>query len=178
MKEIEIWKDVDCYNGDYQVSNLGRVKSYKCGKERILNGALNAAGYLRVLLSKNKKSKWWAVHRLVMLSFVSNPESKLEVNHINGVKADNRLDNLEWCTASENAIHAFNMGLRSAKKGEENHNATLTKEDTYNIKVLLNIGEKQKSIAERYGVMPNCISRINTGVRWSHINLEPSLVEI
>lgn len=113
----ELWKPINGYEDRYHVSNLGRVKSIKriseqdhLLPERILRPG-NLRGYHRVLLLKNGHRKNVQVHRLVAKAFIPNPKNKPQVNHINGVKNDNRVDNLEWVTASENKQHAFDTGL-------------------------------------------------------------------
>lgn len=113
----ELWKPINGYEDRYHISNLGRVKSIKriseqdhLLPERILKPG-NLRGYHRVLLLKNGHRKNVQVHRLVAKAFIPNPENKPQVNHINGVKNDNRVDNLEWVTASENKQHAFDTGL-------------------------------------------------------------------
>lgn len=122
----EIWKDIPGYEGLYQVSNLGRVKSLerlvnngvadytiaeriKTPSEKINKGRDN--GYLALALYKNNKSKNFYVHRLVAEAFVPNPQRKETVNHINGDKHDNRAQNLEWSTYKENNLHAYVTGL-------------------------------------------------------------------
>ena len=112
----EIWKDIVGYEGLYVVSNLGRVKSIRYKNSRILKPHLNERGYLVVGLSKNGKAKIYKVHRLVMISFVGYLEGKDQVNHIDGNKTNNRLDNLEWCTQSENLRHAYDNGLAKKEK--------------------------------------------------------------
>lgn len=103
----EIWKDIEGYEGLYQVSNLGRVKSLKRlhTKERIISHFLNHGGYARVNLWKDNKSKKYSVHRLVAEAFVPNPDRKPQVNHIDENKQNNHADNLEWCTQLENHNH-------------------------------------------------------------------------
>ena len=165
----EIWKDVNGYEGDYQVSSLGRVKSFKYGKEKILKPGKGSRGYLTVSLSKNKKGKTIKVHRLVALAFIKNPQGKRTVNHINGVKADNRLSNLEWATDSENIKHAFANGL-SCNKGENGTNK-LTKKQVIEVRRLSAQGMNRKNIISKLGldVTPNNISEIKAGRSWSHI---------
>lgn len=105
----EIWKDIEGYKGYYQISTLGHVKSlprFHVLEERIIH--LNKVKkYNTVSLHKNKKEKRYGVHRLVALAFISNPDNKPQVNHINGDCRDNRVENLEWMTSSENHLHAF-----------------------------------------------------------------------
>lgn len=121
---IEIWKDIKGYEGLYQVSNLGRVKSLsktvrsaiqKCGTrttvDKIVRQAKISSGYYRVGLSNNKVHKGYLVHRLMAIAFIPNPDNLEQVNHKDGNKLNNSLDNLEWVTRSENAIHSFKLGL-------------------------------------------------------------------
>lgn len=101
----EIWKDIAGYEGKYQVSNLGNVKSLnynRTGKEQILTPIKNPKGYLIVGLSKNCISKQHYIHRLIAQAFIENPENLPQVNHIDENKFNNRVDNLEWCTAEYN----------------------------------------------------------------------------
>lgn len=122
----EIWKDIKGYEGSYQVSNLGRVKSLqrtiRCGlancnnkrtiPEQILRPRRDLKkGYMQVTLSKSSVLTVYSVHRLVASAFIPNPHNKPEVNHIDGHPSNNNVENLEWVTKSENAIHAFKLGL-------------------------------------------------------------------
>ena len=106
---MEEWKDI-CEG--YQVSNLGRVKSTKRKEEKILKLKADKSGYMRVHLRVDNMDVFESVHRLVAKAFVLNSEGKNEVNHINGIKTDNRAENLEWCTRTENLIHAYKTNLR------------------------------------------------------------------
>lgn len=103
MREInEVWRDIKGFEGLYQVSNLGRVKSLKCGKEKILKPGKTTCGYLQVILSKDGKTKAYKVHRLVANTFIPNPNNLETVNHINEDKTDNRVENLEWMNYKDN----------------------------------------------------------------------------
>lgn len=99
----EIWKDIEGYEGLYQVSDLGRVKSF--ATSRVLKPYRNKAGYLLVYLCKNGKRKTHRIHRLVAQSFIPNPENKPEVNHLDENKTNNMVSNLEWSTRKENLNH-------------------------------------------------------------------------
>ena len=113
---MEIWKNIKGYEGLYQISNMGRVKSLerkiphwrggeRVQKERILKQVVTHNGYLRVGLRVDGKQKMLRVHRLVCEAFHENPDNKSDVNHINENKTDNRACNLEWCTRIENCNH-------------------------------------------------------------------------
>lgn len=115
---MEIWKDIVDYEGIYQVSNTGKIKrigayTNQTGKtwnsERILKPARKSRGYMYVQLSKNGKTCPKHVHRLVAEAFIPNPENKPTVNHKNGNKADNSVENLEWATYTENNIHSIRV---------------------------------------------------------------------
>ena len=121
----EIWKDIRGYEGIYQISNLGKVKSIgrneqyevngkiinRVRKEKILSKCIDNQGYVIVALSLNRKIKYYKVHRLVATYFVSNTENKNIINHIDGDKTNNIYTNLEWCTIKENTVHAYKNNL-------------------------------------------------------------------
>ena len=109
---VEIWKDIKGYEGLYQVSNLGRVKSLR--KNIIMKEALKEERYLSITLHKNKTRKSFYIHRLVAQAFVSNPNNYPEVNHKDENKQNNQMDNLEWCTPKYNA----NYGTRNKRLSE------------------------------------------------------------
>lgn len=115
---MEIWKDIPNYEGLYQVSNLGRIKSLKreannqyCKDDTILKVRKHKNGYCFVALYKNGKSKEISIHRIVATSFLENSNNYPSINHINGNKEDNRIENLEWCSPSHNTKEAFRIGL-------------------------------------------------------------------
>ena len=120
---MEIWKDIEGYEGLYQVSNKGRIKSLnridsrgRKVNEKILSSKPNNKGYLRVHLYKNGKRKPFSVHRLVAIAFIPNPNNLLEVNHKDENKENNTVDNLEWCDRKYNA----NYGSRNERASVSN----------------------------------------------------------
>lgn len=131
----EIWKDVKDYEGLYQVSSLGRIKSLPkyviCGNgnmaERLIDEKIlkqttvTKCGYKKVSLTKDKKQRTYILHRLVADAFIPNPENKPQVNHKDGIKTNNNFENLEWVTPSENQIHALKLGLILPKRGKEHY---------------------------------------------------------
>ena len=128
---MEIWKDIPGYEGVYQVSNLGNVRSLKFGKERMLKPGKDRENYLHVDLSKNGKRKTCKVHRLVADTFIPSIEGKEFVDHINGIRNDNRMDNLRWCTHQENdnfplsRKHKSENNAWKGKTGELNHRSKI-----------------------------------------------------
>lgn len=134
----ETWMPMPSYNGQYEISNMGRVKSLdrvvikKSGENasiagRILKQYKRQSGYLKISVSKDGKRKTFDVHRLVGVVYIDNPENKKEINHKKGNKLDNRASSLEWKTPSENAQHKWDNGLQKPfwkdKKGRENPNS-------------------------------------------------------
>jgi len=121
---MEIWKDIEGWEDKYQVSNLGRIKSlarrFKRGdgltvnvEEKILKTMITKDGYERAKLNLMGGSKKYSVHRLVANAFIPNLENKPQVNHIDGNKLNNKVENLEWCTAKENVNHITKLGTHS-----------------------------------------------------------------
>lgn len=143
----EIWKDVQGYEGYYQVSNFGRFRSldrvvihgnYELElKGKIFKGRDNKRGYLLVSLCKDNNTLNSYIHRLVATLYVSNPYNKKEVNHIDGNKLNNHYLNLEWCTRSDNLKHAYDNGLKQGywkgKKGNVTNNKPISKYSLNNI---------------------------------------------
>lgn len=119
---MELWKSVFGFDGIYEVSNLGRIRSLdrtiypKRGKPYFVKGSVlkpqKRLDYSGVCLSNGKPYRVKLLHRIVAMAWIPNPENKPQVNHKNGNKRDNRVENLEWCTVSENSIHAIRTGLQ------------------------------------------------------------------
>lgn len=165
---MEIWKDIPNYEGYYQVSNLGRVKSLtrlvpgvKCWRKIqgvILKPYSNPRGYLWVSLLKNGVEKRRQVHRIVMEAFVG--PSKQHVNHIDSNPKNNRFDNLEYSGPLENSIHAWRNNRFPPRAGERNGRSKLTDAQRKEIKVLLSSGVARKQLAKDYNVSKSAIDRL------------------
>lgn len=179
MHKIEIWKDVVGYEGLYQISNLGRVKSLPrmvgagngyLSKERMLEICVSRNGYLFVPLCKNGKRKNHRIHRLIAQSFIPNPENKTQVNHIDHDIWNNNLDNLEWVTQSENMKHSFSNPKRKKPnvRGDNNPNSKLNLTKAEEIKNQYKSGlYTQKELGNMFGVGQGQISRIILNKVWS-----------
>jgi hypothetical protein len=166
----EVWKDIKDFEGFYQVSNLGNVKRLK-GKgsvsERLLCRKIDRYGYVKRVLCRYGKCFFLTEHRLVANSFIENPENKATVNHINGIKTDNRVENLEWNTQLENKQNAVNSGLTNLK-GNNHPRSKLTEIQVLEIKDV-GLSKTKTFLSKKYGVSRITISRIINNVNWNHI---------
>ena len=164
---MEVWKSLDgifdC--GEYyKVSNLGNVVSIDREiRNRLIKGqdiklSNDRYGYAKVKFKNQGKFKNHSVHVLVATVFIDNPENKPQVNHIDGNKLNNNVDNLEWVTGSENQRHAFDTGLNF--KGEKHHNSKLTDKERLEIIELRKSGYTYTKIAEMYNVVFSTIAVI------------------
>lgn len=176
----EIWKDIPGYEGFYQVSNMGNIKSldryikHQKGGNRLIRGRFmkqqaQKNGYLSVMLQRDSKEKRISVHRLVALAFIKNQSGKPEVNHIDGNKLNNFANNLEWCTRVENYKHGRSLNLIKSIKGENNPAAKLNKSQVFDIVNLSKSGYSRKDMAEKYNVSISSIRRILINESWNHI---------
>jgi hypothetical protein len=166
----EIWKDVKGFEGLYQVSNIGNVKRFIgkiIPKERLIGRIVDRDGYSRRTLCKNGLSKQMTEHRIVAIAFIKNPKNKETINHINGIKSDNRVENLEWNTHKENQEHAVRTGLKD-QKGIKHHKCKLTEEQVLEIRKI-GFSQKRMSLSKKYGVCRTTILRIIRGSNWTHI---------
>jgi len=169
----ERWKPVVGYESLYSVSSFGRVKRTKAGSNtwpgRILSIALAGAGYPFVGLWDNNGKKQRYVHHLVAEAFIGPCPDGKQINHIDGVKVNDSVSNLEYVTQFENNMHALRNGLRIQPRGEEHYRAKLTEEDVHSIRRLLG-KESQISIARCLNVSQGAISDIATGKRWAWLH--------
>jgi len=168
----EIWKIIPGYKGLYEVSNQGRVRSYSRGNNpRILKPEITWCGYARTALCRNGAfdRNHLSIHRLVAQAFIPNPENKPEINHKNGIKADNRVENLEWCTISENRKHAIATGLMIMPRGKQCSWAKLNEHKVQRIRLLIELGIRHKKIAKMFNISPSNVSHISVGSTWAHL---------
>lgn len=180
---METWKDIEGYEGLYLISNMGNVKSVERSVPNNINGGKRIIverhlkighdfyGYPQVNLHKNCIKKTTKIHRLVAKAFIKNNDCNQQVNHINGIKTDNRAINLEWCTSSENIKHAYKTGLRKTGNpkigGSKNHKAKLTESDVLNIRKNSYLG--LKILSQWFSVTTSTIHAIINRKTWRHI---------
>lgn len=167
--ENETWKDIDGFKGHYQVSNIGRVKSIKFIKHRILSQTDNK-GYFKIGFILNGKYTNIGVHRLVGLSFLDGYKDGLEINHKNGIKRDNRVENLEWVEHSVNMNHASVNNL--VRKGIKTHDNKLSENEVLKIRSIYKnkkIKSTYRSLAKDFGVCYKTIGSIIKRKKWRHI---------
>ncbi len=164
--ELETWKEIDGLSG-YWVSNFGQIKS----KRKIRAFHPDRYGYLVI----NIKEKTYKVHQVVAKAFIPNPENLPEVNHKDGIKSHNWVDNLEWMTKSEQMKHAIATGLFNPakylehvdRKGSKNGSAKLSEEKVEEIRTLLIEGNlSQRTIAKMFDISQPQVCHINTEKHW------------
>lgn len=168
--EIEIWKDIPNYEGIYQASTLGRIKSinssFRCTDVIMSDNSISKSGYKVVNLKRGKKPKTFLVHRLIAMTFLPNPHSYPIVNHKNENKLDNRVDNLEWCSQSYNCSYGSRQHSQSKKLGKKVLCVELNQE-------FLSFGEAGRTLNIPYqNISKCCKNKIKTagGYHWQLLN--------
>lgn len=181
-------KDIKGYEGQYAITRDGRVWSYpreivkkdrwgKINKFKWKGGWLKSNTtkkgdwYMSISL-RRKNRKGFKIHRLVAKAFIPNPKGLLEINHKNGIKGDNRVKNLEWCSRQDNIDHSWKiLPKRNHQRGEKNYWSKLTEKDVRQIRNLAKKGSSGRSLAPVYGVSATTINGIIKGVYWKHVKV-------
>lgn len=178
---MEEWRPVPGYEGRYEVSNLGRCRSWRTSQgqtlaEPLIKGICRTKdGYSRVSFYKENTNKRFFIHRLVALVFIHNPDEKKVVNHKNGIKSDNRAENLEWVTDVENKQHAWRMGLiprLPIRRGQASHRAILNDAQVREIRqqyLFRSPTFSRTALAQKYGVSVGSINNILLRRSWKHL---------
>lgn len=166
----EIFKWVKGYEGYYEVSNKGKVRSTSYKGTRILKPSKTKRGYLNVIFCINQVKIHKLVHRLVAETFLMNPNNLKQVNHINGNKEDNSVENLEWCTQEYNNFHAYNTHLLN--RYEDRPEAKLTKEKVLLIPELISQGATTDDLKNLFQVSRRCIDNIFEGKNWTGLGID------
>lgn len=161
--KLEVWKPINRFEGKYWVSNLGRVKS----KRGIRKFSTTRDGYHRVVLYvENSKKITISLHKIVAIAFIEKVISKPHINHINGIKKDNRAENLEWCTPKENTNHAIKIGLIDLSPQRFNKSNKLSEDS---VKEIFKSNSSYLDLMSKYNVGKSSISAIKTGRTWSYV---------
>jgi len=162
--------DIPQFEGRYAINIKGDVLNIKTNK--ILKPFTNGVGYYRVsFYDENKKRRQFYIHRLMAANFIPNPEGKMFINHIDGNPSNNNINNIEWCTKSENGIHAYKMGLNytNPKYGEENHNSILNNEIVIQIRNRHKNGERQCDISADLNLSKSHVNSIIAYRIWKNV---------
>ena len=177
----EKWTPAVGYEGIYEASDAGRIRSARTMTNtfqgKILSSVPNSRDYQQVSLYKNGTKKSIRVHRIIMESFIGPRPDGKQINHIDGDRKNNRLDNLEYVTQSENMLHAYRIGLQLPVWGEAHGQGKLTEENVHEIRRLILEGMPQRLIAIRFNVCQQMISMIATKKRWHYLKEEDDITE-
>jgi hypothetical protein len=163
---MEVFKKIKGYEGRYEISNQGRIKSIT--RNVIIKPQLDRGGYLRVCLFKDGKKTTKKVHRLVSEVFIGDIEG-MTVNHKDFNKQNNRVSNLELITMEENYRHAYSMGRMKGHIGESSHRAKITEKQAKEVIRLLREKNTHKEIADNLDISIYIVKTISCGKRWKHL---------
>lgn len=178
---MEIWKKISKFNNQYEISNKGRIRStYKVlfrsngrkhtRRSKVLKPDIKHSGYAIGAVCVDKKMISYKVHRLVAELFIPNPKNKETVNHKNGIKHDNRVENLEWATRKEQSVHARDNGLTTILRGSDIGNSVLKEYQVIEIRTKFKPRVyTRKMLAEEYGVKECTIKDILHRRSWKHL---------
>jgi len=177
IPSMETWKPVVGYEGVYEISDLGQVKrisGWSDGRKTKPIGILKTGRkkrYATAVLHNKKlgKQKQYPVHRLVLAAFVGPLPYGHEVNHKNGIKRDNRLENLEYVTHSENQLHSYRVLNTPTRPGSKHHNAKITEDEALAIRALHRRGWSGKKLAQEFGIGPSTVCWIVKRKAWKHV---------
>ena len=180
MNTKEIWLPVKNHETGYLISNKGRLKSIErevdygwkkaVRPSKILKTRVGIHGYEYSTLSINKKRKTKKIHRMVAEAFIPNTKNKPQVNHKDGIKTNNNVENLEWVTARENIVHCFNKLGRKGKRGSSSHLAKLTPNEVRKIrKIKKETDLSNLEISKKFNCSYSQIQRIVTWTNWTDL---------
>ena len=174
---IEEWRNIEGFNGFYQVSNFGQVRSC-CnshgtrGRWKFRALSANHDGYLKVRLNKGKRDETRRVHTLVANAFIPNPNNYNTVNHKDGNKTNNRVDNLEWSDRSYQMIHAYELGLKKPIRGSKNSQSKLSDDDVRYIRENYKRQSKEfgtVALSKKFGVSNRVIGLVTRGLSYKNV---------
>ena len=168
----EEWREIEGYDGEYKISNKGQVASLKRNNYYILSPGRDSQGYYTVALSKNGNTKSYLLHVLLAKTFIPNPENKPVVNHKDGNKINNNLDNLEWVTYKENNVHAYAIGLKKPCQGTRHKSAKLNDEAVKFIRKYYKPYDKdfnRKVMAKLFNVSISVIGCLLSGKSYNNV---------
>jgi hypothetical protein len=178
------WKAIKGFEGKYEISNKGVIRSLDryvnngVGTQSLIKGKVlvlreGTSGYLGTVLYDNGRRLNIELHRQLALTFIPNTDNLEQVNHIDGDKLNNELNNLEWLSQKDNVRHAFRLGLNNTPRGDVHKSSKLNSKAVGIIKRELNHGLSQQNLATRFGVHQSTIWRIANGLSWSEVPESP-----
>tara|TARA_R110000787_G_scaffold5686_3_gene20509 strand:- start:14 stop:520 length:507 start_codon:yes stop_codon:yes gene_type:complete len=168
---METWKEIEGFEGRYSVSNLGRVKSFARNPEIILKGRTTKYGYKEVGLCNKGDVKSILVHRLVATAFIEKSGDNIIVNHLDGNKQNNNVNNLEWCTYKENSAHAYKMQLKSHKVGTKSPHNKLSENTVIKVKEMIRDGFRNCEIIKELNLKYWYVSDIKLKKSWAWLKI-------